>query len=105
MLMGSAPLLLGDLLFDDASVHWTHTAIEAVMYLALVGSSLAMFLYYSLLGRIPAASVSAIGLAAPLVALILGRIMLHETIAPTALAGGAFILTGVALIIAPRRRA
>jgi drug/metabolite transporter (DMT)-like permease len=49
--------------------------------------------------------VSLSTLIIPIVALALGRAFLHETVAPTAIAGIATTLAGVAVVILPGRRA
>jgi drug/metabolite transporter (DMT)-like permease len=87
--------------FDLASV-------GALLYLALCGSALAFTLYFWLLGRLPATTLSLINYMTPVLALWIGSAALHETVTPRTLGGSALVVGGVAVALRarqPRRRA
>ena len=60
--------------------------------------------YYYLIKKMDATIVSLSTLIIPIVALILGRAFLGETVTPMAVAGIVTILAGVAIAIVPRNR-
>ncbi|MFC4160434.1 DMT family transporter [Chitinimonas lacunae] len=70
--------------------HW-----GAVVYLAVVGSVLAMSLYYLLIQRLPTAHVALIMLITPMSSLWLGHVANAEPVSSTLLAGTALILGGL----------
>ena len=104
MVFGCVPLLLiGTALYGNPlAFHWTLPAAGALLYLALVGSAVAFFLYYHLIRHVAVGSVSTISLIAPVGAVIVDRIVLHETLSLASLGGGALILLGTGLIVRPK---
>jgi drug/metabolite transporter (DMT)-like permease len=97
MSLGSALLLLTSAVVEPWSVEWTRSNVTAMLYLAVFGSVIAFSAYYALIKMIDATIVSLSTLIIPIVALILGRVVLRETVGPTAVAGIATILVGVAV--------
>ena len=83
------------------SVAWTLSNVLALLYLSIFGSVVAFSAYYALIKRLDATVVSLSSLVIPIVALALGRALLNETIAPTAVLGIATTLAGVAVAIVP----
>ena len=73
----------------------------AILYLSLFGSVIAFSSYYYLIKKMDATIVSLSTLIIPIVALILGRSFLGETVTPLAVAGIVTILAGVAIAILP----
>lgn len=69
----------------------------ALVYMALFPSVIAYLIYYYALARIPASRVSAFSYLQPLVATLLGVVILNERITASLVAGGAVILFGVYL--------
>ena len=69
----------------------------AVLYLALAGSVLAFFVYFSMLKTWSVMSLSFISVFTPAIALILGFIFLDERPTIWTVAGGMLIVAGVAL--------
>lgn len=104
---GGAVILLGfSAAFErGATVTWTPANAAALAYLSLAGSVAAFLSYYHLIRRLPATQVSLITLIFPVVALILGRVVLGETVSSRAAAGVAMILGGVGLALTAGRRA
>ncbi len=73
-------------------------AIFCVLYLALVGSVAAFWLFYWLLRNIEITKAMMISLVTPFVAVLIGSFF-GETLQWQALAGGALILSSVSLIL------
>jgi drug/metabolite transporter (DMT)-like permease len=104
MLAGLAPLLA--IVFtregNPLAVRWTTPAIVSVLYLALAGSVIAFWLNYWLLKRIGATKLLAMSLVEPLIAVLLGAIVLREGLPAGTLLGGACILASTWIVLAPR---
>lgn len=90
---------------NPLAVHWTTPALVALFYLALAGSVVAFGLNYWLLKRIGATKVLAMSLVEPLIAVVLGAIVLREALPAGTLVGGACILASTWMVFAPPRRA
>lgn len=107
MLVGLAPLLL--LAFtregNPLVVRWTTPAVVSVLYLALAGSVAAFWLNYWLLKRVGATKLLAMSLIEPLIAVVLGAIVLREALPAGTLLGGSCILASTWMVLAPRKRA
>lgn len=86
------------------SVTWTPSNLMALVYLAVFGSVVAFSAYYRLIKVMDATVVSLTTLIIPIVALLLGWLVLHETVTPLAIAGIVTILAGVAVAILPDPR-
>jgi drug/metabolite transporter (DMT)-like permease len=78
---------------------WTPMALIAMFYLALVGSVIAFILYYWLVLNMDVTKSMMIALVTPVVAVILGMIVLDEEIGWRTLVGGAMIMSGIAFIV------
>jgi drug/metabolite transporter (DMT)-like permease len=104
MLCGLVPLMIFGLLKEGnpLAFHWTPTAIVSLLYLALAGSVAAFYLNYWLLKRMDATKVMAMSLVEPFLAVLLGAIVLGETLTIQALLGGALILISIGLILKRR---
>jgi drug/metabolite transporter (DMT)-like permease len=87
-----------------SSVVWTRSNLVALVYLSVFGSVIAFLAFYRLLKVMDATIVSTSTLIFPVVALVLGRVFLNETVTLTAVTGSATILIGVAVALyrAPR---
>ena len=86
------------------NLRWTPMAVIALLYLAVVGSVIAFVLYYWLVLRIDVTKSMLIALVTPVVAVILGMIVLDEEIGWRTLIGGAMILAGISFIVLRRTR-
>lgn len=84
--------------------HWTPMAVIALLYLAVVGSVIAFLLYYWLVQNMDVTKSMLIALVTPVVAVILGMLVLNEEFGWRTLAGGAMIMGGIALIVIRRNR-
>jgi len=84
--------------------HWTPVALIALVYLAVVGSVIAFLLYYWLVLNMDVTKSMLIALVTPVVAVLLGMLVLDEQIGWRTLAGGAMIMLGIAFIVVRRAK-
>jgi len=78
-------------------VSWAPRPVAALVYLALAGSALTFSLYYWLLAHTSAVRTSLIAYTTPVVALLVGTVVLGEPVTARILAGAALVIGGVAL--------
>jgi drug/metabolite transporter (DMT)-like permease len=106
MLFGLLLLLAAGLSLEGNPfrVHWTPMAVIALLYLAIVGSVIAFLLYYWLILNMDVTKSMLIALVTPVVAVILGMIVLNEEFGWRTLAGGAMIMLGIAFIVVRKNR-
>ena len=103
-LAGSSALLLAAALFErGAPSRWTPPAIGAVLYLAIIGTALPFVGLFWLLRRVPVAVIGTIPVVDTVIAIVLGNLVLGETVSPRIVGGGALILGGVLLAAIPGR--
>jgi drug/metabolite transporter (DMT)-like permease len=105
MIAGLAPLLAIMFTYEGnpLAVRWTTPAIVSLVYLAIAGSVIAFWLNYWLLKRIGATKLLAMSLVEPLIAVLLGALVLREALPAGTLVGGACILASTWMVLAPRR--
>jgi drug/metabolite transporter (DMT)-like permease len=84
--------------------HWTPMAVIALLYLAVVGSVIAFLLYYWLVLNMDVTKSMLIALVTPIVAVLLGMIVLNEEFGWRTLAGGAMIMLGIVFIVVRKRK-
>lgn len=101
MIFGLVPLLIAGAATEGNPVkfNWTLRAWFSVLYLAFVGSSVAFLLYYWLVKNMEVTKTMLIALVTPLLAVVLGMLVLNEDLTWRIVTGGAAILCGVGLII------
>jgi drug/metabolite transporter (DMT)-like permease len=106
MLFGLLLLLVASITLEGNPLryHWTPMAVIALMYLAIVGSVIAFLLYYWLILNMDVTKSMLIALVTPVVAVILGMIVLNEEFGWRTLAGGAMIMLGIAFIVVRKNR-
>ena len=78
---------------------WSAKAVGALLYLGIASSVVAFWLNYWLLKRVSATMVLSMALVQPLVAAVLGSIVLGETFGVLAAVGGGLILFSAAVIL------
>lgn len=105
MLCGLVPLVIVGALFEGNPLHfrWTWLAVVSLLYLTLVGSVVAFMLYYWLVRNMDVTKTMLISLVTPFVAVLLGMLVLDEQLTWRTLAGGALILSGIALVVLRRQ--
>lgn len=103
MLVGGVVLaVLGPLVGEHWSTVATHASFKslaAIAYLAVVGSIVAFTAYVWLLQHAPISRVATYAYVNPVVAVLLGAILLSERITITTVLGGAVIIASVAVVI------
>lgn len=103
MLFGAAAQLLLSLVtgewsrFDPAAISWQ--GVVAIAYLVVFGSIIGLNCYLWLLTRVAAPKVATYALVNPVVALVLGAVVLGERITLLAMVAAVLVLVGVALIV------
>ena len=104
MIAGLVPLVTIMFTYEGnpLAVHWTKPAVFSLVYLALAGSG-GLWLNYWLLKRIGATKLLAMSLVEPLIAVVLGAIVLREALPAGTLVGGVCILASTWMVLAPRR--
>jgi drug/metabolite transporter (DMT)-like permease len=79
MFFGGIWLIPGALMFDDlTAVTWTSEAVYSLVYLVIVGSIIAYACYSYVLQKLPMTIVSLYAYVNPIVAVILGWMVLDE---------------------------
>ncbi len=106
MIFGFVPLLAIGIYLEGnpLTLRWTRMAVIALIYLVIVGSVIAFALYYWLMRNMDVTNTMLIALVTPVVAVILGMIVLHEQFNWRLLAGGACIISGLGLIVLRKRK-
>jgi drug/metabolite transporter (DMT)-like permease len=103
LVLGAMATISGELTsFDAAAV--TRDSIAALAYLTVVGSLLAFTVYGWMLRVAPLPLVATYAYVNPVVAVILGWLVLGEAIDPRTVVAGAVIIFAVALIVTARGR-
>jgi drug/metabolite transporter (DMT)-like permease len=99
MLVAGIVLSAISVLFEPiADIRWSATGFAAVMYLGIVGSAIAFALYMWVIKRVSPLTASIIPLLTPIVAIIIGWLILHERMTIQILTGCGLILTGIYFI-------
>lgn len=88
---------------NPLTFHWTWRAIGCVLYLTLLGTIAAFWLYYWLLGKIESTKAMMISLVTPLIAVVIGAVTLGETLPPQTGLGGLLIIASIGLIVFRKR--
>jgi drug/metabolite transporter (DMT)-like permease len=82
----------------------TADSLLALAYLTIVGSLIAFTAFAWVLRQAPLPLIATYAFVNPVVAVLLGWLLLHEQVGPRELVAGAVIVAGVALIVASRSR-
>jgi drug/metabolite transporter (DMT)-like permease len=101
MVFGFVPLLAAGFATEGNPLEfrWTLPAFLSLMYLVIVGSVIAFWLYYWLVRNMDVTNTMLIALVTPVVAVILGMLVLHEQLNWRLVAGSACIIFGLGLIV------
>jgi drug/metabolite transporter (DMT)-like permease len=78
---------------------WSGTAVACILYLTVLGTIAAFWLYYWLLSRIESTKAMMISLVTPLIAVVIGAVFLGERLPGTTLFGGSMIIASIGLIV------
>lgn len=83
--------------FDASAITWS--SLLAVAYLIVFGSIVSLNCYLWLLTKVAAPKVATYALVNPVVALLLGALVLNERLTPLAVTAAALVLVGVGLVL------
>jgi len=98
--ISSILIILTALVFESfGDFYITTRSVSAILYLALFGSVIAFLLYYWLLQRLQAITVSQMALITPIMAIFLGYIVRNEVFSFFAIIGSVLIIFGVVLVL------
>jgi drug/metabolite transporter (DMT)-like permease len=89
---------------DPTTFKWSWVAVGCVLYLSLVGTIAAFWLYYWLLERVESTKAMMISLVTPLLAVLIGAVVAGERLPLQTFLGGMMILGGIGLIVFKRRK-
>ncbi|MCF6249226.1 MAG: DMT family transporter [Desulfobacula sp.] len=99
MALGTPFFFIAGFLWDDQMVRFINaTVIYALLYQSVVSASFGFIVWNSLLQRFGATSLHSFVFIMPLTGVLLGVLMLKETITPHLAASIAFIVTGVIIV-------
>src|ERR1051325_4553877 len=106
MICGFSPLLALGIATEGNPFHlrWTSMAVVSLAYLVIVGSVIAFTLFYWLVRHMDVTNTMLIALVTPVVAVVLGMIVLHEQLNWRLFVGAACIISGIGLIVLRKRQ-
>ena len=106
MVCGFPPLLALGIATEGNPLrfHWTPMAILELAYLVIVGSVLAFTLFYWLVRNMDVVNTMLIALVTPVVAVVLGMIVLHEQMNWRLFDGAGCIVSGIGFIVLRKRQ-
>ena len=98
-IMAGIILLFVSFIFEkDQQMVWSNYNIFALGYLTIFGSLIAWYIYFWLFPQISISQISYIAFFAPVLASILGWIILDERLSILAIFGGGFVILGAVLV-------
>ncbi len=95
--VGGIVLLPIALTVEDPITQISTTNLIGFVYLGIVGTGLAYALWFRGIDKLKASAVSSLGLMSPVVATLIGFVLLHQTLTPIQLIGMAIVLMSVLL--------
>ena len=95
---GAALLLLGLLLGELSVLAFTPRTSAALLYLVLAGSVAGFTAYAYALKHLPVSTVSLYAYVNPVIAVVLGTVVLSEPMSPRILVAGGVVLAGMAMV-------
>lgn len=101
MVAGTTPLFGVALVAEGnpLALEWTPRAVLSILYLAVMGSAFAFVLLYWLIKHMDVTQTMLITLATPLIAVLLGFLLLDEELSWRTASGGAAIIIGISLVV------
>jgi drug/metabolite transporter (DMT)-like permease len=95
---GIANLIFALLVERHTNVTWSFRGVAAILYLVVCGSWIGYTAYIWLLQHVPTSKVSTYAYVNPVVAIVLGWLVLHERIDRYILIGSAIVIASVVLV-------
>ncbi len=81
---------------------WTAHGVEAIVYLSIFGSLVGLVAFTYLLKNVAVTKVATYAFVNPMIAVLLGVVILGERLGPTEIAGMAIIVAAVAMVVLSR---
>lgn len=105
MLCGLPAVIVYSLVAEGNPINfnWSWKAIGCVLYLTIAGTIAAFWLYYWLLDKIESTKAMMISLVTPLLAVVIGWLVLGEKLPPQTGFGGLLIIASIGLIVFRRK--
>ena len=103
--IGAAGLFNTTLAFATGGWHravWTWTGFGSIVYLSIFGSIFGLVAFTYLLQNVAVTKVSTYAFVNPVIAVLLGVLLLHERLVKTEIAGMAVIVCAVAMVVYSR---
>jgi drug/metabolite transporter (DMT)-like permease len=88
-------LILSVVLEAYDAIVWNAETVGSILYLATVGSVVVFVVYYWLLKRVQALYLSLISFITPIIAVVLGAVVLNEKLHPRVYIGASLVLVGL----------
>jgi len=103
--IGAAGVFNASVALLSGSLHravWTWHGVGSIVYLSVFGSLFGLVAFTYLLQNVAVTKVATYAFVNPMIAVLLGVLILHERLAPAELAGMAVIVCAVAMVIYSR---
>jgi drug/metabolite transporter (DMT)-like permease len=95
---GATNVVFATLFWQWPHAVWNWTSVGCIGYLVLFGSLLGFSCYIWLIAHVPVAKVATYAYVNPMIAVLLGAVILHEKLVSTEYVGMAAIIVAVALV-------
>lgn len=99
---GTANVFFATVFWQWPHAVWNWRSVSCVGYLVLFGSLLGFTCYVWLIAHVPVSKVVTYAYVNPMIAVLLGALVLHEKLAPTEYIGMVAIVAAVALVTSSR---
>ena len=106
--IGAAAIFNWGFAFAAGSLHhaqWSWRGLGAIVYLSVFGSLIGLVAFTYLLQNVPVTKVATYAFVNPVIAVLLGVLLLGERLGPSEGAGMAVIVCGVAMVVLSRTTA
>ncbi len=105
MTIGAIILSVASVAIEDfSSVQFTPMAILCILYLGIFGSVATFVSYFWLLKRVQVVLLSLTSFITPIIAVVLGAIVLNESVSPQIFLGSTLVLLGIIIANFPELR-
>jgi O-acetylserine/cysteine efflux transporter len=96
--VGGLVLSLAGGVFEGTDIAWSPEFVAAFVYAAVIGTAISWSLWFGLVGTGEAGRVASYIFFVPIVALVTGALVLHESLGASLLAGAGLVIVGVYLV-------
>jgi O-acetylserine/cysteine efflux transporter len=96
--VGGLVLSLAGGVFEGTDIAWSPEFVAAFVYAAVIGTAISWSLWFGLVGTGEAGRVASYIFFVPIVALVTGALVFHESLGASLLAGAGLVIVGVYLV-------